>query len=1435
MSLLLFGDAVLTNRSGNTPFHEHTTCQSARSGFKPTMQRLATVLVMTVLTVMPLTAQIYIQDSFDDTTLANWVSRGTAAAPNGSLNITLPGGSAVQQSMLPANETLTYSVDLRFNEAVSGGPDAVLLLSQTDTNEPFQGSNDAWFFRVGHEWGTWSYELSRRNAWDTTVLASGDLPQPLTVGTWYQLRVTRDGGNLSVSLMNQQTEIIAANAVDAANDPGGAYTALYAAGEGAVDFDQFQVLGPEGVLPPTVSFTTASATLAEDAGAVSVSLTLDAPAPAGASVTVQISGTATQGGDYQNSSARTLTFNEDDRAGTLSLTLIDDNLQESDETVILTLSNPVDLRLGTTTTHTLTIIDNDAPTPCTNPFTTMLPMWFTTAMPGRDSVVTVLDLVDAQNCTTCDSYTVTVQAGQGGTVTPTGSQTVACDQTLTITATPDTGFTFSGWSGDATGTTNPLTLDSSGGNQNLTANFQAVAAGPIANAGRDQAVTEGATVQLDGSASTGDTALTYAWQQTSGPTVALQNATTATPSWTAPSVTADTLFTFQLQVTDNTQATSTDTVAVTVRPQGGEQAPCAEAVIEPAPTAGTTLVSTLEIRNDRASPRTCEPAWSGIPIARSANLTDTTGLMLIDSNGNRVAAQFDIVSRWGGSVQDTSLPIRWLQISTITSIAAESIVAYEVRRAGTAQTDPNALTVTDNGTSVVVDTGTARFTLDPANPALFAQIALDSTGQGTFETIYTHGAGAGPRLSYRNGAAEISLSTAGTNEVRVEPDGFSIVETGPLKAVVLLRGRFSDPGGTSICAAGAGYERFAFTLAATFVRGSSDILMQYHLRNECSDANGGPWTDEFATVTDASWHFPFATFDTPVVHAGGDGDLMTSAAGFNGATTVTQFKGGGTPWRRRAEVQINGQTQENAEFFSNPMVALSDTNFIATGQMPWLRYREPQGLAVTNQTLSLHFVSESLTVGEGKGLWNFARVGLAATATAAAGQSVAAFLENERNRGRFMLERGLLPRATLDMINASGVYPSLGTHAPSAPKTAYLDTLNLMHNDHVLPGGQYDRGKIYGSQLWPEVSFDRWDVDNDTPADMNGTHAYWNPQGAEMLEFLRSGDPKWVWDFALPAAWLQMHTAYLNTGDQFHGNRNGFAVTSGGTGEGHWHRGAGGSDDYSYNDGMKLAYALRPNPIMRDRFRQAGRTIVDRYDIPRAQEAQRTQYVNRVEISRQVIQHFEMLANCAEYVPGEGGNACHDRLMELLSELTLDNLRAGIMCADDIPSTNCLNPQGFMMASMMYSFFMRSFRNYGDIEGILGDAMVDIGRNLFRYTMRGQEGQPININGDWAPMMDCTLNAEGTAVVNCTPFQVDDAWMYQQNRPHTAAMLLTAHELDPSISMCEAVRAIYDDPNFLPSFWDGYIGNDSGWWKGAAQMMQGMVFGIGVYDTCSDP
>ena len=89
---------------------------------------------------------------------------------------------------------------------------------------------------------------------------------------------------------------------------------------------------------------------------------------------------------------------------------------------------------------------------------------------------------------------------------------------------------------------------------------------PSAQAGADQSVSSGASVTLSGSGTDPDgDALTYAWSQDSGTTVTLSSTTTASTTFTAPTVTASTDLVFTLTVSDDT-ASGTDEVTVTVAP-----------------------------------------------------------------------------------------------------------------------------------------------------------------------------------------------------------------------------------------------------------------------------------------------------------------------------------------------------------------------------------------------------------------------------------------------------------------------------------------------------------------------------------------------------------------------------------------------------------------------------------------------------------------------------------------------------------------------------------------------------------------------------------------------------------------------------------------------------------------------------------------------------
>ena len=107
---------------------------------------------------------------------------------------------------------------------------------------------------------------------------------------------------------------------------------------------------------------------------------------------------------------------------------------------------------------------------------------------------------------------------------------------------------------------------------------------------------------------------------------------------------------------------------------------------------------------------------------------------------------------------------------------------------------------------------------------------------------------------------------------------------------------------------------------------------------------------------------------------------------------------------------------------------------------------------------------------------------------------------------------------------------------------------------------------------------------------------------------------------------------------------------------------------------------------------------------------------------------------------------------------------------------------------------------------------------------------------DWAHWLDCPRSGPGLDEPGCTapPNPDGPLGMYWYNKPHTLSVLAMAQQASPSLGLCSALVAAMDDPD-LRTLWSDNIANDSGWWKGGSQMMQGMVFAVGGYDLCTTP
>jgi hypothetical protein len=111
---------------------------------------------------------------------------------------------------------------------------------------------------------------------------------------------------------------------------------------------------------PTVTFNSTGSSGTESVSSANLQVDLSAASNQVVTVDYTVSGTATGGGVDYSLANGTLTFSTGTTSNNITIAgIVDDLLVEGDETVVVTLSNPVNATLGTNTVHTYTIVDND--------------------------------------------------------------------------------------------------------------------------------------------------------------------------------------------------------------------------------------------------------------------------------------------------------------------------------------------------------------------------------------------------------------------------------------------------------------------------------------------------------------------------------------------------------------------------------------------------------------------------------------------------------------------------------------------------------------------------------------------------------------------------------------------------------------------------------------------------------------------------------------------------------------------------------------------------------------------------------------------------------------------------------------------------------------------------------------------------------------------
>ncbi|MDS0300841.1 PKD domain-containing protein [Halogeometricum sp. S1BR25-6] len=291
---------------------------------------------------------------------------------------------------------------------------------------------------------------------------------------------------------------------------------------------------------------------------------------------------------------------------------------------------------------------------------------------------------------------------------------------------------------------------------------------PVADAGADQTVDEGASVTLDasGSSDADSDALTYAWTQTGGPSVSLSDDSSASPTFTAPDVENDATLTFEVEVADGNGGIDTDTVSVTVEAD------------EPDEPTNTSPVA------DAGADQTADEGTS----------------VMLDASGSSDADSDALTYAWtqtGGPSVTLSDASAASPTFTAPDVENDATLTFEVEVAdgnGGIDTDTVTVTVEADESDAPVETGSTTVSLSPEDDLL----GVNQTG--SYDIVVDPAAGGVGAYSITVSLSDSSVGTitdvelagdGSLSDVQMAEDGSSVtieavlVDTNDTGAVTL--------------------------------------------------------------------------------------------------------------------------------------------------------------------------------------------------------------------------------------------------------------------------------------------------------------------------------------------------------------------------------------------------------------------------------------------------------------------------------------------------------------------------------------------------------------------------------------------------------------------------------------------------------------------------
>ena len=378
----------------------------------------------------------------------------------------------------------------------------------------------------------------------------------------------------------------------------------------------------------------------------------------------------------------------------------------------------------------------------------------------------------------------------------------------------------------------------------------------------------------------------------------------------------------------------------------------------------------LTVAENAGIGRVTEPITSGIPIPESENLLSTSSLGVF-SGVTEIPAQFRVLARWGGAPSDATKPIKWVLVDFQATVTANGTAIYYLRSSGNGTASGPNLAELSSSTTITVNTGSFEFTVNKSSFNIFDTASLDLNGDGIFapdEKIISSNPDNGSIIQDSDGINDNISSNDGLGDTLFKttlstPTEFTIEENGPMKAVIVVRGRYTSQNGI---------EHMKYTTRIYAYKGKSYVRVRHSYVNgllyeDWRQYTTNPADDE--TTDTISIDFLLNLNAKNFILERDTGNPITGTLGLNDTVYVQQDDTNTTP-SLTYTTNINGQlssTEGRAEGYGD----LSDASKGLTVSQKYFWQKYPKRMTLQgNGKLSLGLVPIQDTLWEAMGIGN---------------------------------------------------------------------------------------------------------------------------------------------------------------------------------------------------------------------------------------------------------------------------------------------------------------------------------------------------------------------------------------------------------------------------------------------------------------------------------